>query len=108
MDEIQVPQSARVAIETRLAKLPAPTQDALRLAAIIGREFDFDTLRQVGEMDEDALIDALETAERAQLIGEARDRGRAAFAFAHALIPATLREGVSSLRRQRMHRRVAG
>ncbi|MBF8286007.1 MAG: serine/threonine protein kinase, partial [Anaerolineales bacterium] len=107
MDEIQVPQSVRVAIQGRIGKLPAPAQDALRVAAILGREFDFETLHKASEQDEDTLIDALEMAERAQLIGEVKGKGRETFSFAHALIPATLRESVSGVRRHRFHRRVA-
>jgi len=107
MDEIQVPQSVRVAIQGRIGKLPASAQDALRVAAILGREFDFETLYQASEQDEDTLIDALEMAERAQLIGEVKGKGRETFSFAHALIPATLRESVSGVRRHRLHRRVA-
>lgn len=110
--EIHIPQSVRLAIQSRLSKLPAPAQDTLRLAAILGREFDFDTLKQASEQDEDTLITSLETAERAQLINEVARRsgrggGEATFAFVHALIPSTLREGVSGLRRHRLHRRAA-
>ncbi len=111
MDQIQVPQSVRVAVETRVSKLPEATQEILRLAAILGREFDFETLRTASDrQDEDALITALEDAERVQLITEVPRRGRSAvesFAFVHALIPSTLREGLSGLRRHRLHRKVA-
>lgn len=53
------------------------------------------------------LITALEQAGRAQLISEVRRTGRLTFTFAHALIPFTLRESISGLRLQRLHRRVA-
>jgi len=46
-------------------------------------------------------------AERAQLVGEVQGRGREIFSFAHALIPFALRESLSGLRRQRLHRRAA-
>ncbi|MCP4620593.1 MAG: AAA family ATPase, partial [Bradyrhizobium sp.] len=107
MSKIQLPQSVRLVIQSRVGKLPRHAQDVLRMAAIVGREFDFDTLRRVGEMDEDALVDALEVAERAQLIGEVQRAGQEAFAFAHKLTVTTLRESVSGLRRRRLHRRVA-
>jgi len=107
MAELEIPQSVRVAIQSRVGKLPEAAQETLRLAAIIGREFDFETLKQTGELVEDTLLDALERAERAQLIGEVKRSGQEAFAFAHALIPATLRESMSGLRRHRLHRHVA-
>lgn len=104
---IFIPQSVRGAIMARVERLPAPAQDTLRLAAILGREFDFETLHSASEQDEDALIAALERAERAQLIGESPRAGRMTFTFAHALIPFALRESLSGLRRQRLHRRAA-
>jgi ABC-type transport system substrate-binding protein/predicted Ser/Thr protein kinase len=113
MQDIEIPQSVRVAVQTRVGGLPPSAQETLKLAAIFGREFDFDALKAMSELDEDALIDALEMAERAQIISEARRgqpaKGRAglSFAFAHALIPSTLQDGISGLRRQRLHLRAA-
>lgn len=108
MSELAVPPSIRLAIEARLAKLSAATQDMLRLAAILGREFDFATLAAASDQPEDSLIDALENAEKAQLVGEIkRKNGRnTTFAFVHALIPTTLRDMMNTLRRQRLHRKV--
>jgi tetratricopeptide (TPR) repeat protein len=111
-ETLHIPQNVRMAVQSRLRKLPAATQEVLLLAAIIGREFEFETLRAASDLNEDALIEALEQAARAQLIEEVprRQRRKAShevFAFAHAFIALTLRESVSSLRRHRLHRRVA-
>ena len=109
MAEIEVPHSVRVTIELRVAKLPEAAQEALRAAAVLGREFEFDVLRELlgSSLDEDALIDAMEAAERAQLISAVKKPGAPVFAFAHALTPQALREGLSTLRCQRLHRRAA-
>jgi serine/threonine protein kinase/tetratricopeptide (TPR) repeat protein len=109
LGDVEIPQSIRIAIQARIARLSAGTQDVLRLAAIIGRKFEFDILMKASEMDEDDLILALENAERAQIIGELpRSRSPStSFTFAHTLIPSTLRESLSGPRRQRLHQRVA-
>jgi tetratricopeptide (TPR) repeat protein len=107
VDDIIIPQSVRVTIHQRLTKLPEAAQETLRMGAVLGREFDFETLARAVDLEEDALATALETAERAQLIGEVRRGPRTVYAFAHALIPSTLREGTNRLRRQRLHRRAA-
>jgi serine/threonine protein kinase/DNA-binding SARP family transcriptional activator len=107
MEELKIPQSVRVAIQSRVGKLPETAQETLRLAAVLGREFEFDTLVRAGDLAEDMVISALESAERAQLFEEAGDEGSVTFTFAHALIPGTLYEGVSTLRRRRMHHQVA-
>ncbi|HWR65455.1 MAG TPA: protein kinase [Bellilinea sp.] len=109
--EIQLPQSIHLTIQSRINKLDEPTRELLRVAAVIGKEFDFDTLKKASGQDEDELIARLEKAERAQLIHENDSstccpEGEEAFSFAHGLIPISLREDLSTLRLHRMHRRV--
>ena len=53
MQTIFIPPSVRDAIMTRVECLPTPVQEALRLAAILGREFEDETLRDASEQDED-------------------------------------------------------
>jgi len=107
MDELEIPQSVRKAIQSRVTALPDSTQEVLRLAAVLGREFEYETLAEASELDEDTLIDALESAQRAQLIEEATGGDGVSFNFVHALIPNTVAEGVQTLRRRRLHRRAA-
>jgi eukaryotic-like serine/threonine-protein kinase len=106
-----LPQTVRLMVQARIEKLSSATQDALRIAAVIGREFDFETLRQAGDFGEDSLLDALDEAQRAQIIAEVRDpnrrqAGQETFRFLHNLIALTLRESISGMRRRRLHRRV--
>ncbi len=107
MEELEIPQSVRVAIQSRASMMPPVCQEMLLQAAVLGREFEFETLLAASEAGEAALIDALECAGRAQLVEEASAGRDVTFAFTHALIPATLRDGVSTLRRRRLHRRAA-
>ncbi len=109
--EIQLPQSIHLTIQSRLNKLDEPTLEILRVAAVIGKEFDFATLKKASGQDEDTLISSLEKAERAQLIHEVErsaccPEGEEAFSFAHGLTPISLREELSTLRLHRLHRRV--
>lgn len=109
MKEIVIPQSVRIAIQTRLASLTDEVQELLRMASVLGREFDDAVIRQASECDEDKLISTLESAEKAQLIQEIESGqvGQVKYAFVHALIHATVYESVSGLRRQRLHRQAA-
>jgi tetratricopeptide (TPR) repeat protein len=107
VDELEIPQSVRLAIQSRVSALPQATQEVLRLAAVLGRKFQYETLAAASELDEESLIEALESAQRAQLIEEVNGGSDVSFSFVHALIPSTLADGVRTLRRRRLHRRAA-
>jgi predicted ATPase len=107
MGELEIPQGIQVAVESRLEKLPGDCQEALRMAAVLGREFDFGILQEALELDEDTLIEALETAEESHMIQEVNGRGEVTFAFVHALVPSAIVGSVRTLRRRKLHRRAA-
>lgn len=102
-----------MAIQSRVGVLPANSQKFLGLAAVLGREFDFDALADAASsgseqaLDEEVLIEALENAERAQLIEQVSGERGGTFAFAHTLIPATLAESMRTLQRRQLHRQAA-
>ena len=78
------------------------------MAAILGGEFDFETLKSATGFDEETLINALESAVRAQLITEVQTNPAAPrFGFVHVLIPNTLRESMIHVRRRQFHQRAA-
>jgi oligopeptide transport system substrate-binding protein len=110
MTELEIPQGIKVTIQARLAKLSKQEQKVLSVAAISGRDFEYQMLAAAVTVDDEALIDGLERAEQAQLIEEVRQSGLprgSRFSFTHALIHATLLSTMSGLRRQRLQRQVA-
>ena len=104
IDELDVPQGVWLVVGRRLERVSDVCRRALSLASIIGRTFDYDLLRALAELDEDTLLDAIEEAEHAHLVGST-EGGR--LAFTHELIRQTLVSGLSLPRRQQFHRRVA-
>ena len=88
-DEIGVPEGVKEVLASRLGRLSEGCRAPSPQAAVLGREFSFDVLRAMAELDEDALIAALEEAVDAQLIVEASGR-RPGYAFTHALVRETL------------------
>jgi len=107
MADMEIPQSIKIAVQSRISKLNESTQDILRNAAVIGREFSFELLQKATKIDEDDLIDFLEAALKSQLIEELREEDDERFSFSHALIPTTLRDSLSGMRKTRLHRKVA-
>ncbi len=105
LERVGLPEDVRDVIGRRLDRLAPGSIEWLRVAAVIGRDFDASLLERVLGFDEDRFLAALEDALDAGLVAEApADPGR--YSFAHALIRETLYEGMSSARRARVHRRV--
>jgi len=105
--ELEVPEGVRLVIGRRLERVCEECRRVLTAAAVIGRGFSFELLDALGEVQTDALLDAVDEAERAHLIASTADGREARFTFAHELIRQTLLSGLSLPRRQRLHLRVA-
>ncbi len=106
ISRLGLPEGVKEVVGRRLSRLSEACNRVLSVAAAMGREFDIAILQQVAGLSEDEVIDALEQAARAQLVGEPQEaHGR--FAFTHALIRETLYGELSSPRRVRLHSRLA-
>ncbi|NQU08760.1 MAG: AAA family ATPase, partial [Candidatus Abyssubacteria bacterium] len=107
IEETDVPRGVLLVIGRRLERVSEECRRTLARAAVIGRGVNFNLLNKVIELDEDALFDVIEEAERAQLIRSTTRAGEARLMFSHELIRQTLLSGLSTPRRQRLHLRVA-
>jgi DNA-binding CsgD family transcriptional regulator/tetratricopeptide (TPR) repeat protein len=83
--DIAIPESVNGAVGQRVHALATDAQRVLRVAAVIGRRFDFDVLQEVSGLPERTVLDALAEALEAQLIVTAGDPRNDRFAFRHAL-----------------------
>ena len=105
-DDSAVPPAVRDLVQERLSRLPEPTQRLLEWAAVLGTDFDVDTLAAVQAVGPAQVVDALEAAERA---GVARPRagqpGR--FQFSHTLVRDASIERLPASAQMRMHATVA-
>ena len=102
-----VPPAVRLVIERRLARLSAEVQQVLTTAAAIGPSFSFPLLRELVDLEGEAMMRALEEAKRAHIVVSFSAAGESNFRFAHDLIRETLLEGISPPRRQALHLHVA-
>ena len=100
-----VPAAIRSVLGRRLAVLDAGVLQVLRTAAVIGDTLDIDLLADVTRLDREELADLLDEATDEHVIVPARGGG--AYTFAHALMRDEVIAGLSAMRRQRLHLRVA-
>ncbi len=103
--ELAVPESVQLAVGSRIGVLSPETQEILAFASLFGQEFEFGSLSRASGRNEGDLIQALEEAERAQLINATGRKGK--IRFSHHLLPLTLRSSIGSVRRSRLHLKVA-
>lgn len=104
--ELGVPTTVRDVVNQRLARLAGETRDVLELAALMGADFELDTVRRASVVHESALIGAIEEAVRSGLLVEEPGRGLA-YRFAHELVRRAVDDRLSAARRAEIHLRVA-
>jgi class 3 adenylate cyclase/tetratricopeptide (TPR) repeat protein len=105
LDEASVPESIRLVLGQRLDRLAVPTREVLVAAAVAGRIFTSDLVGEVTGAGPDALAEAFDEAERAQLVKPGRNPDQ--LMFSHELIRQTLLSGVSAVKRERLHLQAA-
>jgi len=101
-----VPSSVRDVVRRRTALLPEPTVRLLQVAAVVGREVELELLVRAADRDVEAVLDDLDPAMVHRLLAPLADRP-GTFRFSHALVREVVADDVSSLRRARIHVRVA-
>ncbi|MFV8054395.1 BTAD domain-containing putative transcriptional regulator [Mycobacterium sp. 48b] len=100
-DPSTLPQGVREAVSRRLSRLPVETNKALAAAAVVGSQFALDLVEHVVGQD---LVDAFDEACQAGILIE-ESGGR--YRFNHALVRQSLLAELASVRRMRLHQRIA-
>ncbi|WP_197514840.1 BTAD domain-containing putative transcriptional regulator [Mycobacterium sp. 852013-50091_SCH5140682] len=100
-DPSTLPQGVREAVSRRLSRLSPDTNKALSAAAVVGSRFTVDLVERVLEQD---LIDAFDEACTAGIVIE-EPGGR--YRFNHAIVRQSLLAELASVRRMRLHQRIA-
>lgn len=100
----QQPESIRDLMRSRLSRIGEVEQQILTTAAVVGRSFDFETLRTASGRSEDETLQAVEELLARTLIREVEGE---LFDFTHDQMRAVVYESTSLTRRRLLHRRVA-
>ena len=91
-------------IRERLAPLPPGCREALEVASVLGRDFEYPPLAAALAISPAAAVAALDPAVNARLIGPAGDRA-GAYRFVHTLIRDAVEEQLAPSRRAGLHAR---
>jgi len=101
-----IPQGMREVIAHRLRHLSPDCRALLTEASVLGREFRLDALRGVSQRPGDELLDLLDAARGARIVGDL-PIGGGGLRFSHALIRDSLYGELGRRERARLHRRAA-
>ncbi len=100
----RLPPRILAAIGSRLDQLSEEATEGLEIAATIGRAFTFEVLEQASELEEAALVRALDELWQRQIV---REQGLNSYDFGHDRIRDAAYARIGPRRRRLLHRRVA-
>jgi len=103
VSKIRIPKTVKAVVTQRLQRLDETCRRTLSLAAVVGREFDFQVLKEITGLDEDQLVNHLDECLRNGLIQERRVPTREVYAFTDNQVRDVMYEDVSTVRRRRHH-----
>ena len=104
VDEIAVPATIQAVLAARIDRLPSETKSILNAAAVIGTQFDVDTLHKLLPSTESARLAELVSAE---LIDQTEFVPQQRYCFHHPLVRTVAYQSQLSTTRAQAHRRLA-
>jgi len=107
LPDTEVPRSVRLLISHRLQGVSKACQQVLTCAAALGYNFDVNLISGLTDLDEDALLSALDEAVEANILRDISSGREVRYNFTHEQIRQTLLAEISTPRRQRLHHRIA-
>jgi len=102
---LPLPAGLSEAIQARILRLNQDVQQALEVASILGREFDFELLNAAWKQEEEATLEALDALLRRRFIREGSGILSRDYAFHHHKIQEVVYSGISLQRRRILHAR---
>lgn len=103
---LPLPAEVRALIRRRVGQLSPNALNLLRVASVIGRNFDLSVISAAANLGPERVIDLLAEAERAGTIVGAPDCA-APYSFPHDLLRETLYDDLPAGRRLELHRTIA-
>lgn len=101
-----IPDTLQAALESRLDRLSSAKQVA-QICSTLGRDFSYDRLAAIADLDDFALQAGLEKLIDAEILRKRGSPPRATYAFRHALLRDAAYETMLHARRASLHSRIA-
>jgi DNA-binding CsgD family transcriptional regulator len=107
VEDLQVPATIREAVLARVADLSPDARRLADVAAVLGAEATHAELAAVSELDNDALIAAIDELRSADVLAERRRADDIVYDFSHPLLQETLYSEIGLARTRALHGTIA-
>ncbi|MBI3756566.1 MAG: AAA family ATPase [Deltaproteobacteria bacterium] len=101
-----IPTTLQDALMARLDRL-APVREIAQMGAVLGREFSYELLQAIAQLDEERLQQGLGQLVETELVYQRGAPPQATYTFKHALIQDTAYQSLLKSRRQQLHQQIA-
>lgn len=104
--DMSIPATIQDVIMARVDALPGGAKEVLQTGSVIEREFSYQLLKNVTEMDEKELIHHLSVLKDAELIYERGIYPESSFIFKHALTREVVYDSILTVKKKQLHERI--
>jgi predicted ATPase len=104
LEDWSLPPKVQAVIESRLNTLTADARKLADVAAVVGRDFSYELLTEVGEVTKETSLQALDELWGRRII---QDQGDAGYSFQHDKFQEVIYQQLSPHRRRHLHLQVA-
>jgi len=104
--DMSIPATIQDVIMARVDALPGGAKEVLQTGSAIEREFSYQLLKMVTEMDEQELIHHLSGLKDAELIYERGIYPESSFIFKHALTREVVYDSILTAKKKQLHERI--
>jgi tetratricopeptide (TPR) repeat protein len=103
VSRIKFPKTIKSVIKKRISRLDDECQNVLTFASFVGKDFSFEALKGVIDVEEDKLLELVDRLLKTGFFKHRVIRGEDMFSFADVIVRDVVHEEVGLLRRKKLH-----
>ena len=105
-ENLDLPATIQNIILARVDQLPEQAREILQIGSVIGREFNYELIREVVELSDGDISSTLSTIKESELLYERGIRPNAVYIFKHSLTRDVIYDSILSSQKKTMHEKI--
>jgi tetratricopeptide (TPR) repeat protein len=106
IQDLAVPATIQGVIMARVDSLPEGTKEVLQIGSVIEREFSYQLLKSVTDLEEAEMLQYLDSLKDAELLYERGTYPQSTYIFKHALTREVVYDSILTQKRKQLHDRI--